>query len=254
MSNAETLYAIRTAYPDYLERARTQTASLPIYLDGELAAPTAGTFTLFDQSTTVLDSGAVIITDDVATYEIVAAILPSTLSLGHGYREEWVLLLPDGTTRTYPRDAAVVRSAPYPVVTDADLLAVYSDLTRQLAEGVTGWAVQREEAWKRVIGKLESAGIFPDHIANAWSLRRYHLELTLEIVCTDYHRRAGGRWLELAEQHARQASFAWRELRFIRAAGDDGVAEQDKIRAADTGVTHINRPGSTGWGSWGGLG
>ncbi len=86
MGNVEAIYAVRVAYPDYLERGRSQRTGLPLWRDGSLAAPTSGTFTLFDTGSTVLVTGSVSIVSDVAVYDLQDTDLPTTLSLGHGYR------------------------------------------------------------------------------------------------------------------------------------------------------------------------
>jgi len=252
MSSAETLYSVRVAFPDYLERGRTQTVSLPLYRDGSLAAPTSGTFSLYDQGTETIVTGSVTIASSVATYSISDTDLGSTLSLGHGYREEWELICADGVTRTYRRDAALVLHAAYPVVTDQDIESVYTDLSRHRGSTVTTWQGYVTEGWKRILGRLEGQGIFPEHIVSSWSLREVHLELVLHLVMLDFSKAQGGRWMELAQAHKREFELAWKRLRFVKATGDDGVADSDDLFAASKGVVYMNQPPTTSWGGgWG---
>jgi len=252
VSSAEAIYSIRVAYPDYLERGRAQRAELPMYRDGSLAAPASGTFTLYDTGSTDLVTGSVSIVSDVAVYDLDASDLPSTLALGHGYREEWTLVCADGTERTYRRDAALVRSAPHPVLTDADLESVYTDLARQRAASQTTWQSYIDEAWKRILGRLESQGVFPDQIVSSWSLREVHAELTFHLICLNFAKSQGGRWLDLASAHKKEFEMAWSRLRFVVSTDDDGVADSSDLLAANKGVTYCNKAPATSWGGgWG---
>lgn len=253
MSSGEVVYQVRVAYPDYLQRGRAQVATLPLYLDGALAPPTDGTFTLTSPGgVVVVDAGTVVVTDDIATYPLLAGDIPVTLALGHGYKEDWTLTCADGVERTFRRDAAVVLYAAYPVVTDADLVAVYSDLARQLRSGTTTFTAYIDEAWKRILGRLESQGVFPEHVVTSWSLREVHCELALHLVCLDCARAQGGRWMDLAVSHKKEFELAWNRLRFVKSTSGDGLADSDAMRAANKGVTHMNSsPRSTWSGSWG---
>lgn len=255
MSAAETLYSARIAFPDYLVRGRAQTVSLELYRSGVLVAPTASgsTFTLYDAAgTVVIAEAAVTVATSIATYPILAASLPSTLALGHGYREEWNLVLPDATTRKFSRDAALVLHAAYPVVTDADLEAVYSDLSRQRASTVSTFQAYIDEAWKRILARLESQGVFPEYVVSTWSLREVHLELTLHLCCLDFARAQGGRWLDLAASHKKEFEMAWSRLKFVKGTGADGQADSDAVRSANQGVTFNNASPRRSWrGSWG---
>jgi len=255
VSSAETVYTVRTPYPDYLVRGRAQTVSLPLYRDGALVAPTASgsTFALLDAAgSEVVAAAAVTVTGSVATRALTAPDLPSTLALGRGYREVWHLVLPDGSTRDYRRDASLVLYAAYPVITDGDLTGVYSDLDRQLKSGTTTFQSYIDEAWKRILGRLEGQGVFPECIVTDWSLREVHMELTLHLICLDCGRAAGGRWLELAAGHKKEFEMAWSRLRF--ATSTDGAnADGSAMRPANKGVVFLNASPRATWRGFGGL-
>lgn len=253
MSAAETVYTVRVAFPNYLQRARRQLVTLPLYRDGALAAPTASgsTFALYSPDGQLLKSGSVSVAASVAGYQLEAADLPSTLNYGHGYREEWTLVCADGVTRTFRRDAAVVKYAAYPVVTDDDLLGVYSDLKSQLKSGTTTFQAYIDEAWKRILGRLEAQSVFPEKVVTSWSLREVHIELTLYGICMDFHRKAGGRWIELAAAHKKEFEMAWGRLVFTE-GDDEGNADTADSTPGDTGVVYANAsPRSTWRGSFG---
>lgn len=258
MSTVGTLYSVRVAYPTYLVRGRTQTVSLPLYRSGALFAPTqsGSTFALLkpDGSTEVVAAAAVTVSGSIATYAVAAASLPSTLTLGHGYREKWTLVISGETDpRIYYRDAALVLHAAYPVLTDADLAGVYADLTDQLPSGTTTFQAYIDEAWKRILGRLESQGVFPEHVVTSWSLREVHMELTLHLIALDFARSAGGRWLELAASHKKEFEMAWQRLRFVKGSGADGQADDDTQTPANKGVTFMNASPRTSWRGFGGL-
>lgn len=252
MSAAETVYSVRVAYPDYLERARAQTVSLPIWRDGALAAPSSGTFTLRRPNGDTLVTGAVVVAGSIATYPVLAASIPATENLGHGYQELWELTLADGTTQTIPRDAALVKHAARPTLTDDDITAVYSDLARHMATGDTTFQPKIDEAWKQILGRLEMQGVFPDHIVTYWSVREVHLQLALYLTLLDFSSRQGDRWAEMAEAHKREFEMAWARLRFRKSTTDTGLQDGDGMKSAGEGVTHINASPRRSWrGNWG---
>lgn len=257
MSLVGTLYSARMAFPAMYQRGRAHTATLELYRSGSLFAPTqaGSTYALYDPSgNTVIAAAAISVSSSIATYAIAALSLPSTLALGHGYREEWSLVLTGETDpRVYRRDAALVLHAAYPVITDADLLNVYSDLDENLAADVTTFQAYIDEGWKRILGRLEAQGVFPEHIVTSWSLREVHLELTLHLVCMDFARVQGSRWLELAASHKKEFEMAWSRLRFVKGSGADGQADSTTQGPANKGVTFLNASPRRRWGGSFGL-
>lgn len=255
MSSAEVGYTVRVPYPDYLVRGRAQTVTLPLYRDGALVSPTVSgsTFSLLDPNgSTVVSASAITVTGSTATYALTAGDLPATLSLGRGYREVWHLVLPDGSTRDIRRDASLVLYAAYPVIADGDLLGVYSDLDRQLKSGTTTFQAYIDEGWKRILGRLEAQGVFPECIVTDWSLREVHLELALHLVCLDCARSVGGRWLELAASHKKEFELAWSRLKFVTSS-DGANADGSDMRSGNRGVTFVNASPARSWRGFGGI-
>lgn len=253
MSSAETIYTARIAYPDYLVRNRTQTTSLEIYRDGALVEPSAGTFALYSPSgEEIVSASAVTVASSIATYAINSSSLPTTRSLGHGYYEIWTLTL-GGVSRTYRRDAALVLYAAYPVITDSDLEGVYSDLSSEEGSGFTSFQDKIDEAWKRILGRLEMQGVFPEHIVTSWSLREVHMELTLNLICQDFARVQGAQWLELATQHKKEFEMAWGRMKFVKGAGENGTADGNTLHSAGPRPVLMNSSPRTTWRGIGGL-
>lgn len=250
MASGDTPYTPRHAAPDYIVRESQQIVALEIVLDATAVEPTSGTFELLAPDGSSVASGATVQSSSVATYTIAALSLPSTLSLGGGYREIWALSF-DGTPHTFHRDARIVLSSPRPVVADADLLAVYTDLSRHLQSGVSTFRGYRDEAWRRILGRLEAQGVFPEHIVTDWSLREVHLELALHLACLDFSQAQPSRWADLAAHHKKEFEIAWGRLRFRKATSslaEDGTGQQPA-----KGVTYMNASPRRSWRGFGGL-
>lgn len=244
MADGETIYAVRIAYPQYLDRGRPQTARLPVYYGSALAAPLAGTYALLDSNGTTLQSGNVAIVDQVATFALEA--LSATQLLGYGYREQWTLTMPDGTVRVFTRDAVVIRNPLYPVVTDEDLFAVYDDLRRQKPSTISSFEVKRNEAWKRILDRLEESGNLPNLIVTPWSLRESHLELSLHLILQDLRTGQQGRWETLALDHKREFEFAWARKKW-QYATDDVDPGADGTLTGGEGTVWATLPPATSW-------
>ena len=214
MSSAETLYTVRTPYPDLIERAREQVVSLPVYRDGALVAPTqsGSTFSLYKPDGSALIAAAsVTVTGSVATYAIPAATLPATLTpLGDGWREEWALKMGSETTaRNYRREAALVLRTLYPTVTDADMVALYPDFVTQLGTTGTSFQSQIDAAWGRVLRTLLRRGVLSYLIVDASALHDWHENETLAAVYRSFFRGSGvDKWEKLWKHHEALANAA----------------------------------------------
>lgn len=243
MSAAETLYTFRDYGPSVLERARDQVVTLPVYRDGALVAPTASgsSYVLRSPGDTVVHTGTLTVVASVATVTIPASALPATLDLSEGYREEWVLVLPDGTTRPKTRAAAVARRQLNPVIADADLVAEYPDILRDLPAGETTFQGFVDEAWKRILSRLRSVGLLPQLIFTDYELRDAHRELVLFLIAKwwEYKGTGESQWSRMREYHQNAYEAAWTRAKVAVDVDGDGSTDGD----GDTGlaaVTHLN--------------
>ena len=233
MSAADTIYTARIPYPDFIERARGQKIKLEIYRDGALAAPSSGTVTVYDASNTaIVDAQAVTISGSIAEYTISAGTVPDTLSLGPGWLIVWALVMPDSATHTFRRDAALVRRQLYPTVSDVDLTAAYSDLGDLCPSGDSSYQGKIDEAWRRILGRLDADGRLPHRIINPSSLRELHLEMTLELIFRDFAISVGdaGKYSEMAEMHNQLAEKAWQRLSTKIDHDEDGFQDDSGRR------------------------
>lgn len=214
MSAAEMLYTVRFPFPNLYEREREQVASAPAYRNGALVAPTesGSTYSLYKpDGTALVPAAAVVVTGSVATYTVPAATLPATLQpLGDGWREEWALKFAGETSaRLYRRTAALVRRAPFPTVTDADLVALYPDLVTQLGNAGTNFQTQIDAAWGRILRIMLRRGMSSYLIVDQDALHDWLENETLSAIYRSFYRGGGGdKWKDLWTDHAARAVAA----------------------------------------------
>ena len=246
----ENPYTARIPFPSYVERSRAQVVQLAVYRSGALVAPVSGTFTLTDaDGDVVVDAAAVSVVGDVAQYSLPAAAIPDSTPVGEGWAEDWALTFADGVTRTFRRSAALVLRALFPVITDADLLACYSDLDDLRPADLTSYQQFIDESWRRVIGRLVSRGRFPYLILDPWSLREIHLETCLGLIFQDFGSSVGeGRYIDLAEGHKKTAAAAWRNRTFQYDQDHDGRGGTRGKRTPAEPVIYLCAPRRGRWG------
>lgn len=241
-------YTARHSVPTWLERGRDNTVTLPVYRDGALVVPSAGTLSVYDAANVaIVDAQAVTVVDGVATYAIAAATLPSTLALSDRWREEWTLTL-DGVARVFVRGAGLVRSRLYPVVTDLDLTETHTELRQWMADDSTSLQSYIDSAWASVQLRLIEQGRWPYLILSPYALREAHLCLSLARCFRDYASSAAGtgvgKYAELAAQYQEQYDQAFARLRLQYDADEDGQIDVDEESVSGDSVLYTNMPGA----------
>lgn len=246
MSAAETLYTVRTPYPDILEMGREQVVSLPLYRSGALFAPTqaGSTVSIYKpDGTAIVSAGAVTVTSSVATYTIPASVLPTTLTpLGEGWREEWSLVVSGETSpRQYRREAVFARRSPYPTVTDADLVARYPDIVTQLGTIASSFQGFIDGAWGRILRHLIRGGHLTYLIVDLTGLHDWLENEVLTDVYWAFYRggQGGEKWLKLAERHEAKARAFAESSNFTLDRNHDGKVDDSSRGSAGT-VIHLN--------------
>lgn len=221
--------------PDYLVRGQDNALSCPLWADGALVAPTSGTVSIYDTSNAlVVDSAAVTVAGSIATYTVSAATLPSTLSLGMGWRVEWTLTVSSVAT-VYRNAAGLVRSRLAPVITDADLFRRVSGLNPNGSapiSSLTDYQDYIDEAWVTLHGKLTGKGSLPHLIMEPSALREPHLLLTLAGIFEDLRTRLNETYADQAREYRDRFDRAWGELAFEYDTGDSGQSDGRRKRAA----------------------
>ena len=178
--SSSTPYAPQIKIPELLERGKSQTSTLPIYRDGVLVAPTAVRYTLIaPDSSKVVDNAVATYPGNIPEYTHSAGVLSDSLNLGEGYLQEWTVTL-SGSPYIFRRNLAIVKRRLYPVVSDGDLTATYSQLADIRPSTLTSYQTYIDEAWYTMIQRLRQEGGGLEYLVmSAASFRAAHQNLTL---------------------------------------------------------------------------
>lgn len=242
-SAAETLYTWRCLWTDVLQWQRPNVVSAPLYRDGALVAPTSGTFTLRNPTgTNVVDAAAVTVSSSIATYTVLAASLPSTVTLGEGWMETWALLV-SGVTYTTDRPAAVCRVPLTNPITDADLYLEHPDLAAWRPQAETSYQKPIDASWAELMGRLSAEGRLSYIMKPSAAFRQWMLYTTLARVFINWSKsQARGNWLELAKLYQTKADAEWGRITVQLDRDQDGVIDDLSRRTGGFGVLNINAP------------
>ena len=249
MAASETIYTFSVSVPDFIERARTKVLKMPAYRDGAIAAPASGTFTLKDSSGTVyVSASAVTVSGGVAQYSLAAATIPSTVALGNGWIEEWALVMPDGTTRTPRRMAAISLKELFPTVSLGDARALHSTIDQVLADTDSTGQAKLDFAWGAVYRRIVSAGHKPYLILNAEALHEPLLYLWLHLIFNDAKTSMGdGTYKEHAADYKLAYEDAWKVLQLTYDTEEDGRPTGDDVTVAALPPVFLSAVKGYGW-------
>ena len=247
MSLLGTYYAPRIRVPQMIQRNKNQVVQLIIYRDGAEVTPTSATYQLMNEDgTDVITTSAATITGNKIQYTIQSTVVPETMDLSDGLFEIWEVEI-FGVFYTFQRPAYLCRRPLYPVISDIDLEATYSDLENLLPSGNTdGWQKWIDEAWVRIVERLRQQGNLPYLITDPQSLRAAHLDLALALVWRNMHSSLGqsnGRYLDLYKEHIKSYEFQWKQISFRYDMDQDGQPDDvNKRRAAYPMISTTNPP------------
>jgi hypothetical protein len=241
----ERIYSPRIRIHEVLERARGCSIDLPIYRNNALVSPTSAFLRLADpEGNDVIARTAVSIVANVATYTIAPSELPATLRLSDGYMQFWELTI-DSVVHTFKKPCAIALSALYPVISDLDLEAEYSDLAniRPSSLGST-YQTYIDEAWVQLIQRVRDQGNIEYLIMSPQSLRACHKGLTFYLIFKDMDSSGlgEGRYLDLAREHRKQFEFDFKRLKFTYDLNQDGRADDETKRRSAVGVIYTAAP------------
>lgn len=218
--------AARFAGPELLQRGAAQGISCPLYRDGALVAPSSGTVSIYRaDGSQVVAAAAVSVVASIATYTTGTF---SGETLGEGWRVEWLLTV-SSVVYTFDRTAALCRRRLFPVVTDADLLRLHSDLTRLRPSNLTSYQDYLDLAWEELLHVVRQQGTLPNLIMSPEDLRYVHTYRTLEAVFRDFSVTAQpDKWNVLSKEYAQKADAAFKQLSFKYDDNDDGQANTNR--------------------------
>lgn len=244
----QTLYTPAFAAPDVIQRAVAQTLELPVYRAGTLQAPSAGTLSVFDHNgDAVVDEQAVVVAADVATYSLLAATVPATLSLSDRWQERWSLTMPDGSGYAFWRDAALGLRRLYPTVHVGHLLRLHTELRAWQADEGNSLQGYIDAAWDEINARLWEAGKRPYLIMSPASTYRALLALSRSIAFDDYSSSAGGtggKYERLAKKYREDYEGAFAGMSFTYDKDQDNRVDDGEQGTGAEAVIYTNVPGS----------
>jgi hypothetical protein len=168
----------------------------------------------------------------VASATVEAAELPTTIAVGEGYQEVWVIAITNGPTLTVDREAAVGVRPIYPVITDLDLQAVYPDISAIRGVSLASMQGFLDEAWKRIVYRWITQGGLTYQVKSAWVFREPHIELTMHLFFSYLSKAQQGRgsYMELAEMHSKAWERSWRQMSHTLDLDGDGRVDDTERR------------------------
>jgi len=243
-----TPYAPQIKIPELLERGKSNTTTLPIFRDGVLAVPTEVRYTLFKpDQTKLVDNALATFPANIPTYVHSAPNLDNSLELGEGYLQEWKITLV-GEVYTFRRMTAVVLRRLYPVVSDGDLTATYSQLADIRPSNLTSYQTYIDEAWFTLVQRMRTEGGGMEYLVmSPEAFRAAHQNLALYYIFRDFHSSLGqsnGRYLDLANEHFSQYKDEWKRINFIYDHNHDGQTGNPNDRVAKQPVIFLNGNGT----------
>jgi len=225
--------APRFATPDNIEWKVKQKLELPVYLEGSLVAPTAGTLNIYSASsgidTPLLGPFACSVVGDKAWHELPAAAT-TDLSLADDWMESWTLTI-EGDPIEFRREAALVRTRLRPVISDADLERMHTELRAWKAQDNLSYQPYIDAAWDEIQVRLMEMGNRPYLILSSYALRTAHLDLTLQMVFLDYASSAagsGGKYGETSDKYGKKFESDFKRIQFKYDSDEQGVTGDSK--------------------------
>mgnify|MGYP003637835104 CR=1 FL=1 len=243
-------YAPRIRIPDVLERGHPFDTSLPVYRDNALVPPLSGTFRLVDkEGTEIIAETAVTVSANIATYAIGAGSLPATLAFSDSWTQYWNLTFDGVEFYDFKKPCALARSALYPVISDLDLEAEYSSISKVRPPGDPTFQAKIDEAWVEIINKIRAMGNLEYLIMSPETLRSSHKHFTLWLIYKDAANTGMGQdstYRETSREHLSLYKEEFASLVFKYDLDEDGNPDEEKRAAAP--VIFTNKPVKWRWG------
>jgi hypothetical protein len=234
--------------PTFYERDKSVTVSMPVFEFGAVpVTPTAGTFTLYDGSKVVVTTGAVTFVAGVATYRVLAAVLPVSVGLSDDWQEEWALTV-GGDVETIRRDAYLCLRSFYNVVNEMMLLRRVSDLNNLRPSSMSSFQGYINEAFAAVQTRLLQSGKRPFLVMNAWALKGVTLATTLQYIFSDLDTYMGdGRYAAKTKEYAEEADKEFNSLKLEYDYSQTNQRANADDSAPATPVIYLNTPPRGFW-------
>ena len=246
--SSDTPYSARVRVTELLERGKAQTTLLEVYRNGSQITPSSATYSILKpDSQYIVQNGATsILGDGTIQYSHTPSQLNDQLILGEGYVQEYNVTI-SGEVFTFRRMAAIVRKRLYPVISDADLEEVYTDLATLRPSSITSYQTYIDSAWYTILRRLRTIGAGYEYlITSPEAFAEAHRHLSLYLIFRDFHSSIGqsnGTYLDLAQEHYKLYQDEFHLINFVYDEDHTGKPEDSNKRKAAQPTIYLNRPG-----------
>ena len=246
--SSDTPYSARVRVTELLERGKAQTTLLEVYRDGSQITPCSATYSILkpDGQYIVENGSTNILGDGTIQYNHTTSQLNAQLTLGEGYVQEFNVTI-SGEVFTFRRMAAIVLKRLYPVISDADLEEVYTDLDSLRPSSITSYQQYIDSAWYTILRRLRTVGAGYEYLVTSpEAFAEAHRHLSLYLIFRDFHSSLGqsnGRYLELAQEHYKLYQDEFHVINFVYDEDHTGKPEDSDKRRAAQPTIYLNRPG-----------
>lgn len=247
---ADVLYSFDREERYLIVRGVDNTLTATWSVDGDTVTPTPGTFRLRRPGgDNVVPAAAFTVSGNEAQYTIPAATTADEL-LSEGWVVEWGSVgFPDGSTRSFIAEAALVLYTMSPPARVQDLYKRFARLDpTHPSPLVLRMDLQDKihEAWREIEFRLQRSGRRPELVMSPTQFRIPCRELALTLTFEDLAVDSGGdAYLAMAEQLREGFENHWRGLEFTYDADEDGLPDggADPIRQGVQPTTWLTSRG-----------
>lgn len=242
-----TPYSAQIKYVELIEREKTNVQQIKVFRDNAQIVPTGALYRLVAPDDTVLvdDETATIDGDGTCSYTVSSSVLPSSLDLGEGYREEFKVTI-SGTEYIFRRMASLVLRRLYPVISDADLTQTYSDLANLRPSSESSYQKYIDDSFYQILRKIRQRGMGYEYLVmTPESFYDAHRHLALYLIFRDFHSsisQGEGRYLELAQEHYKQFLQEFESINFIYDQSHENKPTDPNQRRAAQPVIYLTAP------------
>jgi hypothetical protein len=243
-----TPYAGQIKHVELLERDKAQTTLLKVYRNNSQVIPSSATYSLKKPNGDYIleDATANIDVEGTISYNHTTTQISSDLNLGEGYLQEWKVTI-ESIEHIFRRTSAIVLRRLYPVVSDIDLTATYSDLQDLRPSNLSSYQTYIDEAWYMIQNKIRNNGNgFGYLVMSPEAFRQAHINLSLYLIFRDFHSslaQTGGRYLELAQEHYKMHTHDMETMTWQYDENHLNRTEDGKTRTRGQSTIFLSRSG-----------
>ncbi len=218
----EVVYSADLESPQLIEQGRPNVLRCPLRRGGQIEPPVSGTITIYDGTGTVLVAAAVVtIAGGVAQYTTGTF---ASSDRGMRWRIVWLLTMGDGHVHTFRTSAGLVRTIPYPTLSDGKIYErnrLLNPLTPGKIHSRATLQPLIDNAWRFVVRDLKKGGTWVHLVYDQDGLEEAHHQMTLALLFDELGS-SRPELLTSATHHREQYTRAFLDAQVTYDADDDG--------------------------------